>query len=257
MIRDLIIDDVNECIFLENKSSVYPNGSVWNTRNCGQCKVVGLLEKHKGYYIFLVEFNDGTLVKARHTNLKNGTINNPYSKNICGVACTGRVKDASKNFLYEHWKQMIYRCYDENHIRYYDYGKRGIKVDDKWLCFEYFLNDISLLDGCELLKNGRYFQIDRKNNNENYSLENCRIVTAKENSRNKRNNVFIKVFKNNDLVEIGYLTDISDRYNLARTTIKRRTQTKSIVDNIEFQFATRKEYEEYETNKRRVTKGER
>lgn len=251
MIKDLIVNDINDCTLLNNDSSVYFNGSIWETRNCGQCEVVGLLEKHKGYHVFLVRFNDGTLVKARHSNIKNGTVNNPYSKNICGVACTGRVENASKNFLYEHWKQMIYRCYDESHIRFKDYGGRGIKVDDNWLCFEYFLNDISLLADCELLKNGRYFQIDRKNNNKNYCLDNCRIVTARENSRNKRSNVFIKVFKENILTEIGYLTDIADKYNLARITIKRRIKSKSIIDGIEFQFATRKEYE-HEKIKRRI-----
>lgn len=251
MIKDLIVKDINDCIFLNNDSSVYYNGSIWDTRNCGQCEIIGLLEKHKGYHIFLVKFKDGTLVRARHTNIKNGTINNPYSKNICDVACTGRVENVSKNFLYEHWKQIIYRCYDKTHIRYKDYGGRGIKVDNRWLCFEYFLNDIQLFDNYKILQNGRYYQIDRKDNNKNYSLENCKISTAKENSRNKRSNVFIKVFKNNTLIEIGYLTDISNKYNLARATIKRRIKSKSVVDGIEFQFATKEEYEN-EKNERRI-----
>lgn len=251
MIKDLVIDNINNCIFLTNDSSIYSNGSIWETRNCGQCEIIGLLEKHRGYHVFLVKFNDGTLIKARHTNIKNGTINNPYSKNICNVACTGRIENVSKNFLYEHWKQMIYRCYDENHIKYKDYGGRGIKVDDNWLCFEHFLKDIETFDNYELLKNGRYFQIDRKDNNKNYSLNNCEIVTAKENSRNRRSNVFIKVFKDGCLIDIGYLTDISNKYNLARTTIKRRVKNKSIVNGVEFQFTTRMEYED-EENKRRI-----
>ena len=242
MIKDLIVDNINDCIFLNNDSSVYFNGSVWETRNCGQCEIVGLIEKHKSYHIYLVKFNDGTLIKARHSNIKNGTINNPYSKSICSVACIGRVKNASKNFLYEHWKQMIYRCYDKSHLRYKDYGGRGIRVDDRWLCFEYFLSDIMFFDNYKLLKDGRYFQIDRKDNDKNYSLDNCRIVTAKENSRNKRSNIFIKAITNNQIIKIGYLTDIANEFNLARRTIKNRITSKSIVDDIEFQFATREEY---------------
>lgn len=104
MVKDLVIDNIHECILLNNKSTVYYNGSVWDTRNCGKCEVVGLLEKHKNYYVYIVKFDDGTLIKARHTNIKNGTVNNPYSKNICGIACTGRVENVSKNFLYKHWQ---------------------------------------------------------------------------------------------------------------------------------------------------------
>lgn len=251
MIKDLIVNDINDCVFLNNNSSVYFNGSVWDTRNCGQCEIIGLLEKHRGYHIFLVKFKDGTMIKARHTNIKNGTINNPYYKNICGVACSGRVEKVSENFLYKHWQQMIYRCYDENHIKYKDYGGRGIKVDDNWLCFEYFLNDIQKLENYELLKNGRYYQLDRKNNDKNYSLANCHIVTAKENSRNRRSNVFIRVLKDEKPIDIGYLMDISYKYHIDKNTIKRRARNGLSIYGLNFQFATKKEYED-EKNKRRV-----
>lgn len=254
MITDLVIDDISKCNLLENKSSIYYNGSIWETRKCGKCEIVGLLEKHNNYHVYIVKFDDGTLIKARHSNIKNGTVNNPYSKNICGVACSGRIKSVGNNFLYKHWQQMIYRCYDKKHISFKNYGARGIKVCNRWLCFEYFLNDITNMEGYEKLKNGHLYQIDRIDNNENYSLNNCHIVSCKDNSRNRRNNVFIKVKRNGVIEDIGHLIDISNKYNLSRTTIKRRIRNKSIINGLEFLICERKEYEEYETYKRRVTK---
>lgn len=241
---NLVIGDYE---LIENTSTVYRNGTVWKTRSSGNCTIVGLLEKHLNYHVFLVRFDDGTLIKARNTNIKNGLVRNPYYCNICnGIACLGNA--TCNHFMYAHWKQMIERCHNEHYIRYDDYGGRGIKVCKRWLCFEYFLNDIEKYENYELLKNGRYYQIDRTDNNKDYCFENCKIVSAKENSRNKRNNIFIKVFKNGVKVEIGYLIDISDKYNLARSTIKRRVKNQSIINGIEFQFATREEYENESIN---------
>lgn len=249
MIKDLVIDNVDKCNFLNNESTIYYNGSVWNTRNCGKCKVIGLLEKHKGYHIFAVEFDDGTIIQARHTNIKQGTIDNPYYKKICNVACTGRVEKVSNNFLYEHWKQMIYRCYDKKHISYKNYGARGIKVCERWLCFEYFLFDITNMDGYEKLKNGHHYQIDRINNDKDYCFNNCRIVSCKDNSRNRRSNVFIKVKRNGFIENIGYLIDISNQYNISRSAIKNRIKNKSIINGIEFIICEREEYEKYAANR--------
>ena len=240
---DVILNE--EPVFLENTSEVYKNSSIWKTKKCGDIKIIGLLEKRKNVHIFLVEFEDGTRIKARHYNIKNGSVNNPYHYgNVCGVACLGMAN--SKHFLYAHWNQMIRRCYDTKHIRYTDYGGRGIRVCQRWLCFEYFLNDVQKMNGFELLKDGRKYQLDRIDNNCNYSLNNCRIVSAANNSRNKRNNIFVKVILNGVVDYIGCAMDVSKEYNIDRTTLRKRLRSGSVINNLYFETANENEVKQWQ-----------
>lgn len=90
---------------------------------------------------------------------------------------------------------MIARCYHPQSNRYEYYGNRGIKVCDEWKndkkkFFEWALNN-GFLEHCEKY-GGRYTQLDRVDNNKDYSPDNCRWATAKENSDNRRTSYKIK-----------------------------------------------------------------
>lgn len=90
--------------------------------------------------------------------------------------------------LFGIWETMRSRCNNPNRERYGDYGGRGIEVCDEW--------NLSAESFCEwALANGYKdgLQIDRIDNNGNYEPSNCRFVTPKENSRNRRNTVFLTV----------------------------------------------------------------
>ena len=92
----------------------------------------------------------------------------------------------SKHPLYKIWDGIKYRCNYESSISYSRYGQRGVKLCDEWLNnFESFYN--------WAIKNNweKGLQVDRMDNNKNYSPDNCRIVTPKENSNNRRDNVYI------------------------------------------------------------------
>ena len=81
------------------------------------------------------------------------------------------------------WKAMLYRCNDKTNK---NYGGRGIKVCFKWKnSFEEFY-DWAINNG---YKEG--LTLDRENFNYNYTPNNCRWITIKEQQRNKRNNRFI------------------------------------------------------------------
>lgn len=86
------------------------------------------------------------------------------------------------------YSNMLSRCYEEKHQAWMNYGGRGINVSDQWINDPTaFLNwyKQNYFDGC---------QIDRIDVNSGYSQENCRMVTPKVNSRNRRNTRFLTAF---------------------------------------------------------------
>ena len=83
--------------------------------------------------------------------------------------------------IYVTWQGMKDRCLNPNYKGYHNYGGRGITVCDRWMKFENFYADMGEKpDG---------MQIDRINNDGNYTPENCHWATPAENSRNRQNTV--------------------------------------------------------------------
>jgi hypothetical protein len=83
------------------------------------------------------------------------------------------------------YRGMKQRCYDPNNERFKNYGKRGIKVCDRWLGvngFENFCKDM----GTKPHKN---YSIERISNSRDYEPGNCKWETNRGQSLNRRNNV--------------------------------------------------------------------
>ena len=82
---------------------------------------------------------------------------------------------------------MKRRCYDTKCPNYNNYGGRGITVCDEWQTFKGYCEFMIPTFG-KILENSkpRELQIDRINNNGNYEPDNVRVVSAKENTRNRR-----------------------------------------------------------------------
>lgn len=89
---------------------------------------------------------------------------------------------------YRVWNAMKRRCQNPSCSSYPLYGGRGIKVCERWLGKDGFINFYTDLGKRPVDVNGNAYQIDRKDTDGDYSPENCRWCSVKENNRNKRNN---------------------------------------------------------------------
>lgn len=87
---------------------------------------------------------------------------------------------------YRVWAGMLFRCNSELASGYHNYGGRGIKVCDRWQSFENFFIDMGKRPSPK-------HSIDRIDNNKDYSPDNCRWATKKQQDRNRRTNRIVEI----------------------------------------------------------------
>lgn len=81
------------------------------------------------------------------------------------------------------WQSMKTRCYNAKNPGYKNYGGRGITVCDRWLeSFSNFIEDM----GKKPKSEGFRYSIERLNNDEGYSPENCIWASCEQQMRNRR-----------------------------------------------------------------------
>lgn len=84
-----------------------------------------------------------------------------------GVACVGNITkreytNGPTRREYSIWRNFIRRCYDPEDQDYKTYGALGVKVCDRWLCFENFYNDLPSIPGYnEWLNNKGKYDLDK------------------------------------------------------------------------------------------------
>jgi hypothetical protein len=92
-----------------------------------------------------------------------------------------------------------------NHEDYPNYGGRGIKVCERWdKSFLNFLEDMGLRP--------YKMSIERIDVNGDYTPENCRWATSKDQMNNRRNNVFLE-FDGNRLTVAQWAEKIGFKYS--------------------------------------------
>lgn len=153
---------------------------------------------------------------------KHGTYSLPRLKNgntkSCGcqkvTAMAKAVKAITKHGLHNHqlyhiWSGIKDRCGD---VKNKNYGGRGISVCDEWRTDFMAFYNWAVVNGWN-----ENLEIDRKEVNGDYDPANCRFVTPKINSRNKRNNHFLTFNNGTKCVkEWSEIIGISDQVILYR-----------------------------------------
>jgi len=114
--------------------------------------------------------------------------------------------------LYESWLGMRNRCYWPKHNRYKHYGGKGITVCDEWKDSFASFYEWSISNGWK-----KGLQIDRKDNNKNYSPDNCTFSTIKQQSRNRTSNVKLTI---DGITKI--MIEWAEEYDVHPVTISRR-----------------------------------
>lgn len=93
----------------------------------------------------------------------------------------GEASNGRETAEYRTWASMLSRCNNPNHVNYPYYGARGISVCDRWKVYENFLADMGRRPSSK-------HSIDRRDNDGDYTPDNCRWATGKEQNRNTRRN---------------------------------------------------------------------
>lgn len=129
--------------------------------------------------------------------------------------------------LYRVWKNMRTRCYCEKFIEFDCYGGRGIKMCPQWE------HDFSSFKEWAL-KNGYddSLTIERIDVNGDYSPENCKWATYKEQANNKRNNSFIQ-YKNKLYTLTQFCEEFNLNYRNCYTRYKKGFTAQQLIDYCE------------------------
>jgi hypothetical protein len=141
------------------------------------------VERHhqdkRGVWIWSCVCHCGAIFYAYPKNAKSGKLKS------CGCLKGNYKHGLYKDKKYSVWCGMLSRCSCPTCEAYSNYGGRGIKVCEEWSDFINF-NNWAEQSGYE-----EGLELDRIDNNGDYSPENCRWVTHTENNRNKRTNRYI------------------------------------------------------------------
>ena len=157
----------------------------------GLLTVVGLSDTNTRKTYWVCQCDCGNMKTVRSDSLLCGAIKS------CG--CLKKAQDSvnlTKNHshkmsgtrIYLEWQGMKGRCYNPHDPRYDRWGGRGISVCDEWRdSFESFY-EWAMAHGYS-----DELTIDRIDNDGNYTPDNCRWASQKQQSRNRSTNINITI----------------------------------------------------------------
>lgn len=116
-------------------------GKIFPTNNCGELKVI----EYNGATKVLVEFlSTKTRLTTTTSNIKKGSVGDPYYPTVYGVGYMGEGKYKSRegtnpqNVCYKRWKEILNRCYNPECSAYKFYGQVGVTICEEWKNFQNF-----------------------------------------------------------------------------------------------------------------------
>lgn len=149
----------------------------------GKLTAVRFLKRdHHRYLVWEWQCECGNKTVARSADVKSGNTRS------CGcLAVENLIKRSFKHGCarrkqqtpeYMIWGAMIQRATNKDNARWEDWGGRGIKVCERWLDFKNFIADMG--------PRPPGLTLERRDNDKDYSPENCYWATWSEQNKNKR-----------------------------------------------------------------------
>ena len=203
----------------------------------------------EGYWVTIIEYFNNTnctiqfenghiVLKSHHNNIKRGNIKNPYHRSVYGVGYFGvgkykAMENRKMDKIYDTWKDMLRRCYDEACLKKQP-SYKGCSVIEKWHNFQVFAewyednykpyDNKSNLDKDILVKGNKIYSpktccfvpvevnclfVKRKNGRGNYPIGV---------SKHKRDKKFqARIFKNKKDVSLGYFDTPEEAFQAYKT----------------------------------------
>ena len=103
----------------------------------------------------------------------------------------------SRHSLYGTWEGMNQRCNNPNNSNYKHYGKRGIKICERWQDFSNFLSDMG--------EKPEGHTLDRIDIDGDYTPENCKWSSYREQALNRRPYKWRPRILVEDLIRMGII----------------------------------------------------
>jgi hypothetical protein len=195
----------------------------FNGKKINMLTIGDFVKSEKGRAFVNCRCDCGKEKNIRLSDIKNGKTRSCgcYIKQI--TAARSKTHGASGSRLCRIFRTMKTRCYNPKNHKYHRYGARGIEICPEWKdSFSTFLA-WALNNGYE-----EHLTIERKDNDGNYSPENCRWATPKEQSNNNSRNVLLT--HNGRTQNITqWATELNMPYRLISGRIKLKWDTEKIL----------------------------
>lgn len=152
-------------------------------------------------YYYTCRCDCGTIKLIQSSGLVSG--------GVVSCGCKKYRHGKTSSAAYRRWSHMLGRCYNPTDGNYERYGKRGLRVCDRWKDFINFYEDMG--------DPPAGLTIERRANESGYCKENCYWGTATQQARNRRSN---RLITHNGMTKC--VTEWEDYFGMKRNIIGNR-----------------------------------